>query len=69
MPLWEGETFACHGCGAVNAVIRKRCRLCGQEWWNPDPEIDADVASEVAESRAIDKAIELRMGRKLAGQP
>lgn len=28
-PLWEGRTWTCSSCAAVNATLRVRCRLCG----------------------------------------
>ena len=30
MPLWIGEVWEC-ACGAINAVLRKRCRFCGKK--------------------------------------
>lgn len=58
MPLWIGKTWDCHECGAVNAELRTRCRFCGREWWHPDRDIDAEVATAVANARAADAVAE-----------
>ena len=30
MPIWMGETWTCARCEFVNAVLRRRCRNCGE---------------------------------------
>jgi len=47
MPLWIGETWLCARCEFVNAILRKRCRNCGQDAPAPPPDAELNVSSEI----------------------
>lgn len=58
--LWNGPTWACDECGFENAVIRKRCRGCGEEPAHPDPKVMTGVSADIREAHAADRKAGLR---------
>lgn len=55
MLIAPSESETCDGCGAVNFVLRRRCRFCGADLvQHPDPEVDREVRLDAEDGRRLE---------------